>query len=86
MANAIDVRKVVADTKVLLVHRIISNWHIHLPNCSSTASENLAVATATPSFFFLVSETTILREYTRNLLFDALGWRINAPWITKMQL
>ena len=36
-------------------------------------SENLAVATATPSFFFLVSETIILREYIKDLIFVVLG-------------
>ena len=38
-------------------------------------SENLAVATATPSFFFLVSETIILREYIKDLIFVVLVQR-----------
>ena len=56
----------------ILVQRILNNRYIHLPNCSATASENLAVATATPSIFFLVSETIILRECIKNLIFVAL--------------
>ena len=40
-------------------------------------SENLAVATATPSFFFLVSETIILREYIKDLIFVVLGKLLN---------
>ncbi len=40
-------------------------------------SENLAVATATPSFFFLVSETIMLREYIKDLIFIILGFEFS---------
>ena len=39
-----------------LVHRIINNCHIHLPDFPPTALDFLAVATATPSKICLVSE------------------------------
>ena len=62
-----------------LVQRILNNWYIHLSNCPATASENLAVATATPSIFFLVSETIILREYIKDLIFIVLGLKGVSP-------
>ena len=48
-------------------------------------SENLAVATATPSFFFLVSETIILREYIKDLIFVVLdAWNTVATVVQKI--
>ena len=65
-----------------------------MSNRSATVSEKLAVATATPSFFFLVSVTIILREYIKDLIFvilvqskryiaSKLEWEIPAGRIEK---
>lgn len=51
-----------------------------MSNCPATVSENLDVATATPSIFFLVSVTIILREYIKDLIFVVLGFLPIITW------
>ena len=36
------------NTQIILVQRIINNYHIDLPNCPSASLESISVATATP--------------------------------------
>ena len=58
-----------------LVHHKLSFLQLSLSKFLSAVLDFLAVATTTPSIFFLVSETIIQRESIRNLVFVVLAQR-----------